>query len=84
MILVALIAWPFVAGIAAWLAGRRRSISEIAFQLAFPSAQYFATVFRRYTGMTPGQYRRQCGKNGEGRNWYDAIEFRPRTGGSRS
>lgn len=44
-----------------WLADRRRSISEIAFQLAFPSAQYFATVFRRYTGMTPGQYRRQCG-----------------------
>ena len=48
-----------------WLAGRRRSISEIAFQLAFPSAQYFATVFRRYTGMTPGQYRRQSGKNEE-------------------
>lgn len=48
-----------------WLAGRRRSISEIAFQLAFPSAQYFATVFRRYTGMTPGQYRRQCEKSKE-------------------
>jgi AraC-like DNA-binding protein len=37
----------------------RATITEVAMQLGFSTAQYFATVFRRYTGQTPSQYRRQ-------------------------
>jgi AraC-like DNA-binding protein len=32
-------------------------ITNIAHALGFSSSQYFATVFRRSTGMTPGEYR---------------------------
>ena len=32
-------------------------ITSIAHQLGFSSSQYFATVFRRETGTTPGVYR---------------------------
>jgi AraC-like DNA-binding protein len=32
-------------------------ISEIAKQLMFPTSQYFATVFKRYTGKTPQDWR---------------------------
>jgi two-component system response regulator YesN len=32
-------------------------IGEIAVRLGFASSQYFATVFRRETGMTPTEYR---------------------------
>ena len=32
-------------------------ITHIAHALGFSSSQYFATVFRRETGMTPGEYR---------------------------
>lgn len=34
------------------------TLSEIASYLAFSSQAYFQTVFRRETGMTPGEYRR--------------------------
>ena len=34
------------------------SITDIAFALGFSSSQYFATVFRRFTGLTPRQYRK--------------------------
>jgi len=34
------------------------NITEIAFKLGFSSSQYFATVFKRYTGMTPCQYKK--------------------------
>lgn len=34
-----------------------RSITEIALACGFGSAQYFTTVFRRATGMTPGAFR---------------------------
>jgi len=34
------------------------SISKIAMELGFPTSQYFATVFRRVTGVSPTQYRR--------------------------
>jgi AraC-like DNA-binding protein len=34
-----------------------RDITEIAHALGFSSSQYFATVFRRETGMSPGVYR---------------------------
>jgi len=31
----------------------KRSVTEIAFALNFSSSQYFATVFKRFTGKTP-------------------------------
>ena len=34
------------------------SITEIAHELGFSSGQYFATTFRRITGMTPNAFRR--------------------------
>ncbi len=34
------------------------SITDIAFETGFASSQYFATVFRRFTGMSPGDFRR--------------------------
>jgi AraC-like DNA-binding protein len=45
--------------------GRRRlqetgdDITRIALDLGFASSQYFATVFRRLVGMSPGDYRRR-------------------------
>jgi AraC-like DNA-binding protein len=38
-----------------------RSITEIAFDLAFADASYFARCFKRQYGMTPGEYRRGRG-----------------------
>ena len=34
-----------------------RKVTDIAFDLGFSSSQYFATVFRRFTGVTPRQSR---------------------------
>jgi len=34
-----------------------QSISDIAFLLGFASSQYFSTVFKKYTGLTPSQYQ---------------------------
>ena len=39
------------------LAASDAPITSIGLDLGFPSSQYFATVFRRYTGMTPRAYR---------------------------
>jgi AraC-like DNA-binding protein/mannose-6-phosphate isomerase-like protein (cupin superfamily) len=36
------------------------SITEVAHQLGFNSSQYFATVFRRHTGLSPNTFRRQA------------------------
>jgi len=36
------------------LARGKESITHIAFELGFSSSQYFATVFKRYTGQSPG------------------------------
>jgi AraC family L-rhamnose operon regulatory protein RhaS len=36
-----------------------RSVTDIAFALDFSSSQYFATVFKKLTGLTPQTYRRQ-------------------------
>lgn len=33
---------------------------EISERLGFSSSHYFSTVFRRYTGMTPSQYKNSC------------------------
>jgi len=43
------------------LAKADTDITTIAHDLGFSSSQYFATTFRRYIGMTPGQYRRNHG-----------------------
>ena len=36
-------------------------LSEIAQRVGFSSAGYFSTVFRRWVGMSPGEYRRRGG-----------------------
>ena len=35
------------------------SVIDIAMECGFSTSQYFATVFRRYTGFTPSEYRRR-------------------------
>lgn len=35
------------------------TVAQIAARLGFPSSQHFATIFRKYTRMTPTEYRRQ-------------------------
>jgi len=40
------------------LRGTKSNITEVAFQLGFSSSQYFSTVFKRYTGMTPYNYKK--------------------------
>lgn len=35
------------------------SITDIALDLGFSSSQYFATVFKRYTALTPSQFRKE-------------------------
>ncbi|TVR53144.1 MAG: AraC family transcriptional regulator [Puniceicoccaceae bacterium] len=41
-----------------------RSITAIAFSLGFASSQYFATAFRRYTGRSPREHRREKSAGG--------------------
>ncbi|MEX0777264.1 MAG: AraC family transcriptional regulator [Phycisphaeraceae bacterium] len=36
-----------------------RDVTDLAFALGFSSSQYFATVFKKLSGMTPGEYRRR-------------------------
>ncbi|GAA3582263.1 AraC family transcriptional regulator [Snuella lapsa] len=35
---------------------KTNSVQDVAYNLAFSSSSYFATVFKRYTGITPTQY----------------------------
>lgn len=35
------------------------SVTTIAFKLNFSSSQYFATVFKKYTGISPANYKQQ-------------------------
>jgi AraC-like DNA-binding protein len=46
-----------VARAAELLRTTRRSVTDIAFDVGFSSSQYFATVFRRYTTLSPAEYR---------------------------
>lgn len=39
------------------LGGTRLSAKDIGYKCGFASAQSFIRVFKKYTGMTPGQYR---------------------------
>ena len=41
------------------LTNNELSITETAHRLGFSSSQYFATVFRRHTGLPPNSFRRQ-------------------------
>ena len=47
------------------MADRRKSVTEVAFAVGFSSSQYFSTVFRRYTGQTPGECRQSLGHGAE-------------------
>lgn len=38
---------------------QHQSITDIALDLGFSSSQYFATVFKRYTALTPSQFRQE-------------------------
>lgn len=35
------------------------SVDDIALKLGYPNRAYFAKVFKKYTGVTPGQYKWQ-------------------------
>lgn len=41
------------------LANKELSVTEVAHRLGFSSSQYFATVFRRHTGLSPNAFRQQ-------------------------
>ncbi len=43
------------------LANPKLSVTEVALRSGFSSSQYFSSVFRRYTGMTPSAARLQAG-----------------------
>ncbi len=43
-----------------------RSVTQVAMDLSFSSSNYFSSVFRRYTSLSPSQYYRQQGKAGDG------------------
>ncbi|WP_136465376.1 AraC family transcriptional regulator [Flagellimonas onchidii] len=36
---------------------QKKTITEVAFELGFGSSQYFATTFKKYTGMSPKTYK---------------------------
>jgi AraC-like DNA-binding protein len=42
----------------AWLQRPGASVTAVAHGLGFSSSQYFATVFRRFTGLTPTQFQK--------------------------
>lgn len=46
-----------------WLTASNLSITEIASRLGFSSAQYFSTVFKRYTHVTPVEYKLMAEKD---------------------
>jgi AraC-like DNA-binding protein len=48
------------------LLARGRPVTEVAFELGFSSSQYFATVFRRFVGVSPRIYMERLGE-GESR-----------------
>lgn len=45
----------------AWLRRPGATVTAVAHGLGFSSSQYFATVFRRFTGLTPTQHIRRTG-----------------------
>ena len=45
-----------------WLVESDRPILEIAYDLGFSTGQYFATVFKKFEGVTPCEYRERFGR----------------------
>lgn len=43
------------------LSAKNAHIKEVAYQLGFAPPQYFATVFKRVTGISPGAFIRNRG-----------------------
>ena len=41
------------------LTNTNKSIKEIAFDLGYENKDYFFTVFKKFTGITPVHYRKQ-------------------------
>lgn len=39
------------------------TVTEVTHEFGFSSSQYFSTVFRRYLGVSPGDYRKQPARN---------------------
>ncbi|MEX0362259.1 MAG: helix-turn-helix transcriptional regulator, partial [Allomuricauda sp.] len=42
---------------------KSNSITEVAYNLGFSTSQYFATTFKKYTGMSPKVFRAQIEKS---------------------
>jgi AraC family transcriptional regulator len=47
----------------------KSALAQIALDAGFGSQSNFTRVFRRITGMTPGQYREQCGRASSAHNF---------------
>ncbi len=58
------------------LADPFRSSAEVASMVGYEDASYFARAFKKRTGMTPTQYRRQAGREGKGRPGGRAVSGR--------
>ncbi len=50
----------------ALLLGGDHTVTDVAFGLGFSTTQYFATVFKRYTGQTPSGFRDEVRRPSEG------------------
>ena len=50
----------------ALLLGGDHTVTNVAFGLGFSTTQYFATVFKRYTGQTPTGFRDEVRRSVEG------------------
>lgn len=46
-----------------WLTDTELSITEITTRLGYSSTQYFSTVFKRYTHVTPGEFKTMTAKD---------------------
>lgn len=40
--------------------GQSRSLAEVSAECGYPNKSYFCQVFRKYTGLTPGEFEQRC------------------------
>ena len=45
-----------------YLENSTKNITEISNEVGYENALYFSRLFRKYTGMTPTEYRKKRGK----------------------